>query len=55
LRNASKRNPEFVLDLCKKWVLLKNPNTNWIIKEGLRKLKESHPKEVEEILNLLSK
>lgn len=53
LRNASKSNPEFVLMVCNKWVTLKNPNTHWIIKNGLIKLKESHSEEVNAILNLL--
>ena len=53
LRNASKRNPEFVLRVCNKWLTLKNPNTQWIIKNGLIKLKESHSEEVNAILNLL--
>jgi len=53
MRNASRKNPEFVLNLCKKWIILKDTNTNWIIKDGLRKLKESRPKEVDGILNLI--
>ncbi len=55
LRNASKRSPIFVLSLCKKWLALKNPNTNWIIKDGLRKLKVSHSKEVKAILESITK
>lgn len=53
LRNASRYNPDFVLALCKKWADVKNKNTNWIIKDGLRKLKESHSKQVSGILNSL--
>lgn len=52
LRNISRKSPELALSLCKKWATVKNPNTNWIIKDGLRKLKESHSKEVAAILNL---
>jgi len=54
LRNASRKNPDFVLDLCKRWAVLKNSNTRWIIKDGLRKLKESRPKEAKEILDLIA-
>ena len=55
LRAISKKNPEFVLDLCRKWVRVKNPNTNWIIKNGLRKIVECRSEEVKEILNLMGK
>ena len=50
LRNAGKRNPGFVLDLCRRWSKYENPNTNWIIKDGLRKLRESREREVGELL-----
>lgn len=53
LRNASKRNPDFVLSLCRTWLNLCNPNTNWIIRDGLRKLKKTRPNEVKEILEKL--
>lgn len=55
LRNACRKSPEWVLTLCKKWISVKNPHTNWIIKDGLRKLKSSHPKEVKKILDTTSK
>ena len=55
LRAISKKNPEFVMDLCRKWVRVKNPNTNWIVKNGLRKIVESRSEEVKEILNLMDK
>ena len=54
LRNAGKKNHDFVLDLCRKWATLRNKDTNWIIKNGLRKLRESRPQDVKEILNLIS-
>jgi 3-methyladenine DNA glycosylase AlkC len=50
LRAISKRNPEFVLDLCRKWGRLKNKNTDWIIKQGIKKLSE---KQQEELISLL--
>ncbi|RLJ07988.1 MAG: hypothetical protein DRP16_02275, partial [Candidatus Aenigmatarchaeota archaeon] len=37
LRAISKKNPEFVADLCRKWAKLKNKNTNWIIRQGIKK------------------
>ena len=46
LRAISKRNPEFVIELCKKWAKLKNKNTNWIIKEGTKKLTDLQQKEL---------
>lgn len=52
LRNASKYNPHFVFELCKKWALLDNPNTDWIIKDGIRKLS---PEQQEETLSLLKR
>jgi 3-methyladenine DNA glycosylase AlkC len=55
LRAISQKNPEFVIDLCRKWDRVKNPNTNWIVKNGLRKIVESRSEEVKEILNLMDK
>ena len=43
------------MDLCRKLVRVKNPNTNWIVKNGLRKIVESRSEEVKEILNLMDK
>ncbi len=53
LRNAGRKNPDFVLDICRKWTKLKNENTNWIITEGLRKIREVHPRKVNKILKSL--
>jgi len=50
LRNASRYDPRFVFELCKKWALLDNPNTNWIIKDGIKKLP---PEQQKEIMSLL--
>ena len=50
LRNAGKRHPAFVLDLCRKWAALGDPHTNWIVKDGLRKLRESEPEQVQRIV-----
>ncbi len=38
LRNASRKNPDYVIELCKKWEKINNDNTKWIIKEGMKKL-----------------
>ncbi|MBU3978083.1 HEAT repeat domain-containing protein [Patescibacteria group bacterium] len=54
LRNATRNSAEFVLNICLKWALLKNPDTNWIIKDGLRKAKTTNSKEVERILKSLA-
>ncbi|MCK4402872.1 MAG: DNA alkylation repair protein [Dehalococcoidia bacterium] len=50
LRNASRYNPNLVFELCQKWALLNNPNTNWIIKDAIKKLP---PEQQQEILTLL--
>ena len=52
LRNASRYDPNFVFELCQKWALLENPNTNWIIKDGIKKLS---PEQQKEILSLIKK
>lgn len=53
LRNASRYDPAFVLDLCHGWARLRNADTNWIIRDGLRKLRQTHPKDVESVLEAL--
>jgi 3-methyladenine DNA glycosylase AlkC len=55
LRNAGKRHPAFVLDLCRRWAREGNPHTNWIVKDGLRKLRESEPNTVEAIIASLGR
>jgi 3-methyladenine DNA glycosylase AlkC len=51
LRNASVKQPGFVLDVCRQWGLSRNPHTRWILRDGLRKLKMLRPREVAEILD----
>jgi len=50
LRAISKKNPKFVIDLFRKWVRLKNKNTNWIIKQGIKKLSEDQQEELTSLL-----
>ena len=50
LRNASAKHPEFVLRVCRHWARSRNPHTRWILTDGLRKLKDSRPREVAAIL-----
>jgi 3-methyladenine DNA glycosylase AlkC len=50
LRNASGKHAEFVLTLCRQWARSKDKHTQWIVKDGLRKLSVSHPREVDAIL-----
>ncbi len=50
LRNASAKHPDFVLGVCRQWARSSNPHTRWIVKDGLRKLKASRPREVAAIL-----
>lgn len=37
LRNAGRYDPDFVFGLCKNWLKVKDKNTNWIIKDGMKK------------------
>ena len=53
LRNAGNYDPDFVLDVCSRWAKLGDPNTNWIVKDGLRKLKKTRPTEVDAIVGAL--
>lgn len=50
LRNASGKHPEFVLNICRHWSRSRNPDTGWIVKDGLRKLHGSRPRDVAAIL-----
>jgi 3-methyladenine DNA glycosylase AlkC len=50
LRAVSKKNPKFVIDLCRKWARLKNKNSNWIIKQGIKKLSEEQQEELSSLL-----
>ena len=38
LREISKKDPNLVFDLCLEWTKLNNQNTNWIMKDGMKKL-----------------
>ena len=55
LRNASGKQPEFVLSICRQWARSSNPHTGWIVKDGLRKLKTSRPGDVAAILETLDR
>jgi 3-methyladenine DNA glycosylase AlkC len=55
LRNAGKRHPEFVLNLCRRWAKVGDPLTDWVVKDGLRKLQESEPAQVKQIIRCLGK
>ncbi len=50
LRNAGNYDPDFVLNVCSRCAALRNTNTKWIIKDGLRKLKTTRASEVDYIL-----
>jgi 3-methyladenine DNA glycosylase AlkC len=50
LRNASGKYADFVLDVCRQWARSSNPHTQWIVKDGLRKLKASRPREVAAVI-----
>jgi 3-methyladenine DNA glycosylase AlkC len=50
LRNASGKHADFVLHVCRQWARSNNPHTQWIVKDGLRKLKASRPREVAAVI-----
>jgi 3-methyladenine DNA glycosylase AlkC len=50
LRAISKKNSEFVVVLCRKWARVGNKNTNWIIKQGIKKLSEEQQEELSSLL-----
>lgn len=50
LRDASKKHPAFVLGLCRRWAPLADCHTRWVIREGLKKLRESELDQVEAIV-----
>lgn len=50
LRNASGKHAEFVLRVCRQWARSGGVHTQWIVKEGLRKLKSSRPHDVAAVL-----
>ena len=53
LRNASGKHPEFVLGICRQWARSGNRDTAWIVKDGLRKLRSSRPRDVALVLDML--
>ncbi len=55
LRNAGKKHPAFVLNLCRRWAKAGEHHVDWVIRDGLRKLRESEPEQVDRILDSLAK
>lgn len=53
INDISKTHPEFVIDLCKKWIGKTN-NTDWIIKNGCRTLLKTGNKEALDLFGLSS-
>ncbi len=51
LREITKKDAKSVLDFLSKWARVKNKNTQWIIKDGMKKL----PKEAQNNLKVLMK
>lgn len=50
LRNATGRHPEFVLAVCDEWARSATPETRWIIRDGLRKMRTQRPDDVARVL-----
>lgn len=53
LRNAGNYDADFVLGVCSQWATARESNTNWIIKDALRKLNATRPAEVKRIVGSL--
>jgi 3-methyladenine DNA glycosylase AlkC len=54
LRNATRKQLPFVLELCGEWAESPNPHTRWIIKDGLRKAATVAPRETARILKSIT-
>jgi 3-methyladenine DNA glycosylase AlkC len=54
LRNATRKQPDFVLELCTAWARSPNTNTRWIVREGLRKMRAVRPADAERLLTVLA-
>lgn len=55
LRNATRMQPEFVVRVCTEWAHSTNPDTRWIVRDGLRKMKATRPADAARILGLLAR
>jgi 3-methyladenine DNA glycosylase AlkC len=51
LRNATRTQADFVVRLCTEWARSKNAHTQWIVRDGLRKLKTMRPAEAARIID----
>lgn len=54
LRNATRKQLPFVLELCGEWAESRDANTAWIITDGLRKAAVAAPKETARILKSIA-
>lgn len=54
LRNATRTQSDFVVRLCTEWARSTNPHTQWIIRDGLRKMRTMRPAEAARILASLA-
>jgi 3-methyladenine DNA glycosylase AlkC len=50
LRNATRTQAAFVIRICTEWASSANPHTQWIVRDGLRKMKSTHPSGAARIL-----
>ncbi|HEX2723873.1 MAG TPA: DNA alkylation repair protein [Gemmatimonadaceae bacterium] len=53
LRNATRTYPDFVVRLCTEWANSSNPHTQWIVRNGLGKMKVTRPSDATRIVALL--
>ena len=53
LRDGGKSQPALVLETAARWAADGDRHTDWIVKNGLKKLIETHPAQVKPILEQL--
>jgi 3-methyladenine DNA glycosylase AlkC len=54
LRNATRTQSDFVLELCAEWARSSNADTRWIVHDGLRKMRTVRPSDADRVLALLA-
>jgi 3-methyladenine DNA glycosylase AlkD len=50
LREITKKDPESVFKFLQKWAEIKDKNTRWIIKAGMKKLQKEKQEEIKSLL-----
>jgi len=50
LREVTKKDPESVFEFLQNWAKIKDKNTKWIIKEGMKKLSNKEQEKIKSII-----